>query len=120
MNFPLTSHLIALSRMSILHLNPLLIATPLIKLHHGRNPHPCHLVVTDEITVPNHAEVMQFRHERVKKWLVKVKNVVYDGREKKKVFVSPKMEEAIQFLFILPLPLSLIFLRKFLYFTAKI
>ena len=56
--------------------NPLLIATPIVKLHHDRNLHPCHLVVKDEIAVLHHAEVMQFRHERVKKWLVKVKNVV--------------------------------------------
>ena len=35
------------------------------------------------IVVLNHAEVKQFRHERVKKWLVKVKNVVYDGIEHK-------------------------------------
>ena len=47
-------------------LNPHLIATPIIKLHHSRNLHPCHLVVTYEITVLNHAEVMQFRHEESK------------------------------------------------------
>ena len=74
--------------MSILHLNPLLIAASIIKLHHDRNLHPCHLVVTDEIAVPNHAEVMQFRHEIVKKLLVKVKNVVYDGREKNSFCLS--------------------------------
>ena len=47
--------------------------------------------------MPNNAEVIQFRHDIVKNWLVKVKNVVFDGREKK-VFVSSKMEEAIQLL----------------------
>ena len=75
-----------------LPLNPHLIATPIVKLHHSRNLHPFHLVVTYEIAVLNHAEVMQFSHERVKKWLVKVKNLVNDGRELK-VFVSPKREE---------------------------
>ena len=53
---------------------------PIVKLHHSRNLHPVHLVVTDEISVFNHAEVKQFRHERVKRWLVKVNNVVYVGR----------------------------------------
>ena len=67
--------------MSILPLNPNLIATPIVKLHLGRNLHPCHLVVTDEIAVLNHAEVKYSRDERLKKWLVKVKIVVYDGRE---------------------------------------
>ena len=78
LHLPLKSHLIAFSGISILPLNPNLIATPIVKLHHGQNLHPCHLVVTDEIAVLNHAEMMQFRHERVKKRLVKVKNVMYD------------------------------------------
>ena len=69
--------------MSILPLNPHLIATSIVKFHHDRNLHPCHLVVTDEIAVLNHAEVKQFRQEIVKKWLVKVKNVVYNGKEHK-------------------------------------
>ena len=37
-----------------------------------------------------------------------------------KFFVSPKTEEAIQLLVILPLPVSPIFFRKFFNFTAKI
>ena len=74
--------------MSILSLNLLLISSPIIKLHHGRNLHPCHLVVTDEIAVLYHSEVMKFRHELVKKLFVKVKNVVYDGREHKSVCLS--------------------------------
>ena len=72
--------------MSIVALNPYLIATP----HHGRNLNPFHLVVTEEIAVLNHAEVMQFRHEIVKKRLVKVKNVVYDGREHKIICLTKK------------------------------
>ena len=56
--------------------NPNLIATPIVKLHHGQNFNPCHLVVTNEIAILNHAEVKYIRHERVKKWLVNVKNVV--------------------------------------------
>ena len=39
----MTSHLIA-----ILPLNPHLIATPVVEHHHGRNLHPCHLVVIDD------------------------------------------------------------------------
>ena len=50
--------------------------------------------------------------------VVKVKNVVCDGREKK-VFFSPKMEEAIQLLLILPFKLSIIFLRKVFVFHNK-
>ena len=76
--------------MSILPINPHLIATPIVKLHQVRNLHPCHLVVTDEIVVLNHVEVMQFRNERVKKRLLKVKNVVYDGREQKSFCISEK------------------------------
>ena len=71
-----TSHLIALSEMSTPSLNPHLIETPIVKLHNGRNLHPCNLVVTYEIVVLDHADVKQFR--QVKKWLVKVKIVVYD------------------------------------------
>ena len=67
--------------MSILLINPHLIASPIVKLHHGRNLHPCNLVVKDEIAMFYHAKVKQLRHERVKKWLVKVKNVMYNGRE---------------------------------------
>ena len=104
--------------MSILPLNPHPIATPIVKLLHGRNLHPCHLVVTEKIVVLNHVEEKQFRNERVKKWLVKVKNAVYDGRERK-VFVSPKRKEAIQLLVILPLPLSPFFFRKFCISTPK-
>ena len=74
--------------MSILPLNPYLIETPVVKLHHSRNINPIHFVVTDEIAVFNHAKVMQFRHESVKKSLVKVKNVVYDGREHKSICLS--------------------------------
>ena len=107
MQLPLTSHLIAFPRMSILPLNPLLIATPIVKLHHGRNLHPCHLVVIDEFTVLNHAQVMQFRNERVKKLLVKVKNVMYDGREQK-VFAFHSPSSTIPFFF-----------RKFLYFYSQ-
>ena len=40
--------------------------------------------------------------------------------ERRKVFDSPKREEAIQLLVILPLPRSPFFFRKFLYFTAKL
>ena len=54
---------IALSSMSILPLNPHLIATTVVKLHHGQNLHPCHLVVTYEIAVLYHAEVKQFTHD---------------------------------------------------------
>ena len=88
MHLPLKSHLIALYSMSILPLNPYLIATPIVKLHHSRNINPCHLVVNDEIAMLKHAKVMQFRHERVKKSLVKVKDVVYDGREPKSICLS--------------------------------
>ena len=42
------------------------------------------------IAVLSHAEVKKFRHERVKKWLVKVKNVMYDGREHKSFCLSKK------------------------------
>ena len=44
----------------------------------------------------------------------------YMMEENIKVFVSPKREEAIQLLVILPLALSPFFFRKFLYVTAKI
>ena len=37
-----------------------------------------------------------------------------------KVFLSPKMREAIQLLAILSIPLSSFFFKKFLYFTTKI
>ena len=74
--------------MSILPLNPYLIANIIVKLHDGRNLQSCNLEVTNEIDVLNHAMVMQFIHERVKKWLVKVKNVVYDVREHKSICLS--------------------------------
>ena len=90
LHLPLTSHLIALSLMSILPINPNLTATPIVKLHHDQNIHPCNLVVTDKIAVFNHAEVNQLRHERIKKWLVNVKNVVYDGKEHKSFCLSKK------------------------------
>ena len=76
--------------MSILPINPHLIATPIEKLHHGRYLHPCNFVATDEIAMFNHAEVKQLRHEIVKMFLVKVKNVVYDGREHKSICLSKK------------------------------
>ena len=76
--------------MSILPINPHLIATPIVKLHHGQNLHPCNFVVTDEIAVFNHAELKQLRHERAKKWLVIVKNVVFDGIEHKSFRLSKK------------------------------
>ena len=76
--------------MSIFPLNLDLIATAIVKLHHGRNRHPFHLVVTDEIEVLNHAEVKQFRNERVEKWFMMVKNVVYDGKEHKNFCLSKK------------------------------
>ena len=76
--------------MSILPLNPYLIDNPIVKLHHGRNLQSSNLEVTDEIVVLNHAMVIQFIHERVKKKLVKVKNVVYDGREHKSICLSKK------------------------------
>ena len=44
-------------------LNPHLFATHVVKLHHGRNLHPCHLVVKYEITVFDHDEVKQFTHD---------------------------------------------------------
>ena len=69
--------------MSILPLNPHLIANPIVKLHHCRNLHPCHTVVTYKIAVLNHGEVKKFKQEIIKKWLVKVKNHVYDGIDHK-------------------------------------
>ena len=88
LHLPLTTHLIALSSISILPLNIYLNESPIVKLHHSQNINPSQLVVTDEIAVLNHAKVMQFRHESVKKSLVKVKNVVYDGREHKSICLS--------------------------------
>ena len=41
-------------------------------------------------------------------------------KENRKVFASPKKEEAIKLLVILPLPLSPFFFKKFLNFKAKI
>ena len=76
--------------MSILPLNPYLIATPIVKLHHSQNHHHCQFVVTYEIAVLNHAEMMKFRHEIVKKRLVKVKKGVYDGREHKSICLLKK------------------------------
>ena len=76
--------------MSIFPLNPNLIATSIVILHHGRNLHPCHLVVEYIIAVLKHADVKQFRQEIIKKWLVKFKNFVYDGREHKSFFLSKK------------------------------
>ena len=76
--------------MSILPINPNLIESPIVKLHHGQNLHPCNLVVTDEIVVFNHAEVNKLRHERVKRWLVNVNNVVYEEREHKSFCLSKK------------------------------
>ena len=40
--------------------------------------------------------------------------------ENKNIFVSPKREETIQLLIILPLPLTPLFSRKFTNFKAKI
>ena len=50
----MTSHLIA-----ILPLNPYLIATPIVKLHHNRNLHRCHLVVTNDSSKINLALEVQ-------------------------------------------------------------
>ena len=105
--------------MSILLINPHLIATPIVKIHHGRNLHPCNLVVTDKIVVFNHAEVKQLRHERVKKWSVMVKIVVYDGREKKSFCLTIK-RRSNTIACHSPSSTPPFFSRKFLNFTAKI
>ena len=76
--------------MSILPINPHLIASPIVKLHHGQNLHPCNLVVTDLIAVFNRGEMNKLRHEIGRKLLVNVKNVAYDGREHNSFCLSKK------------------------------
>ena len=51
-----------------------------------------------QIAVFNHVEIKQFRQEIVKKLLVKVKNVVYEGKEHKS-FCLPKKGRSNTFAF---------------------